>query len=143
VYNLLSSRAPWVVKLSSISSPACLHHTAIGTSHQPSRAAIVLAFFFQILVAVSHRTRCFASKSLASADCASVLAFVQSGLASGDSTQPMFIRWQCVYIDAILRWEGGMATARPRSHKHFQLDVAKLRRTPARFNEFETSGHGI
>jgi hypothetical protein len=33
-----------------------------------------------------------------------------------------------LYIDAILGWEGSMATARARSHKHFQLDAAKLRR---------------
>jgi hypothetical protein len=40
----------------------------------------------------------------------------------------MFIRWHFLYIDATLGWEGSMATARARSHKHFQLDAAKLRR---------------
>jgi hypothetical protein len=42
--------------------------------------------------------------------------------------QPMFIMWYSLYINAILVWEGWMATVRARSHKHFQLDAAKLRR---------------
>ena len=40
----------------------------------------------------------------------------------------MFIIWNSVYINAILEEEGCVATARARSHKHFQLDAAKLRR---------------
>jgi hypothetical protein len=40
----------------------------------------------------------------------------------------MFIRWHSVYIDAMLGREGWMSAARARSHKHFQLNSAKLRR---------------
>jgi hypothetical protein len=40
----------------------------------------------------------------------------------------MFIGSHCLYIDAIVKGEGCMATVRTRSHKHFQLDAAKLRR---------------
>ena len=39
----------------------------------------------------------------------------------------MFIRWHLLLV-ATLGWEGSMATGRARSHKHFQLDAAKLRR---------------
>jgi hypothetical protein len=41
----------------------------------------------------------------------------------------MFIIWYSLYIDAIWgRRRRRMATVRARSHKHFQLDAAKLRR---------------